>query len=189
MKKILLFVLLGLCSNSAFCQIIKTAVANYVILQSEDESIRMKTIRYSIENDDTTRLLLFITEDSVDSCSRIKAIKRKVLRRYGDFSLSMLLWDNVLIKDTIPIVPAFFVKSLAKGETFDVIIKFKDTDKFSLNEFEKHILICRETDFLTSQISMPNFIDTLKALHMEYSYSYIVFNSNELSDFIDIKSK
>lgn len=187
-KNTILFIYFYLFCISIFSQDIKSYNTNYRFMNSKDNGYLVQTERYTICNNDSVRLLILFSEEIVDG-NHINVLKRKLLRRYGDFSLSMLLWDNVLIKDTIPIVPAFFVKSLAKGETFDVIIKFKDTDKFSLNEFEKHILICRETDFLTSQISMPNFIDTLKALHMEYSYSYIVFNSNELSDFIDIKSK
>ena len=183
-KSTILFVLFNLFCNSIFSQNIKSYPTNYRIMNNESNDL-VHTERYTICNNHSERLLILFSEDVVCNSNHINMLKRKLLRRYGDFSLSMLIWDNVLIKDTIPIVPEFFVKSLAKGETFDVIIKGKDTDDFSLNEFEKHILICRETDFLTSQIGMPNFVATLKELHMLYPYSYIVFNSCELVNFVD----
>ncbi len=160
-KSTILFVLFNLFCNSIFSQNIKSYPTNYRIMNNESNDL-VHTERYTICNNHSERLLILFSEDVVCNSNHINMLKR-----------------------TIPIVPEFFVKSLAKGETFDVIIKGKDTDDFSLNEFEKHILICRETDFLTSQIGMPNFLATLKELHMEYPYSYIVFNSCELVNFVD----
>jgi hypothetical protein len=156
------------------------------VVGREEKSILVHTEHYTISNNDFERLFVFFTEEETDSLSQIQLLRRKLLRKYGDFSISMFVWDNVLIEDnTFPIVPDFFVKSLEKGESFDIFMVYDEENKLLLSNFKKHILICRETDVMSPQISMPNFARAIKDLRIEYPHPYIILNANDMYEFIN----
>ena len=187
----IIFALLSLCSFNMFSQVTETYEATYRLVGYEAKSILVHTEHYTISNNDFERLFVLFTEDETDSLSQIQLLRRKLLRKYGDFSISMFIWDNVLIEDdTYPIVPDFFVKSLEKGESFDIFMVYNEEDKLLLGNFKKHILICSEKELMSPQISMPNFARAIKDLHIEYPYPYIILNSNNMCEFINrYKSK
>lgn len=136
--------------------------------------------RYLIKNESADDIILFFTEDEVSEDSIIQQLKRKLLRPYGDFQLSMLEWEaNLQIEDTCSFIPELFVKILNADEIFEIIV-ISDSEEPGF-DLCKHMLMCNESDL--SQIGLSNFIRHLDYYNFGYQYSYIVINESVLRIF------
>ena len=170
-------------------QDIKMSEARYCVMEQKNEIRKIQSSCYTIQNNDTSRMVLFFVEENNTTKSHLDLLKRKVFRRYGDFSLSMLEWEpNMMMEDTCFIVPELFVKILNPCESFNIIVGQKTTHtKTFVNEIPKHLLICKETDFEDSQIGLYRFLSSLKEWNFDYPYSYIVIDADVLYSFVQNK--
>jgi len=170
-------------------QDIRISEASYCVMEQEHEIRKIQSSCYTIHNNDTSRMVLFFIEDDNTTMSHSDILKRKVFRRYGDFSLSMLECDpNIIIEDTCYIVPELFVKILNPCESFNIIVEQKTSQaKSFIKEIPKHLLICKETDFKDSQIGLCRFLSSLKEWNFDYPYSYIVIDVDVLHSFVQNK--
>lgn len=66
---------------------------------------------YIIQNQTEQNLVVFFIEENNDTLPNVKLLRRKLLRRYGDFSLSMIEWEaNMYIENSTTVIPELFVK-------------------------------------------------------------------------------
>ena len=134
------------------------------------------TIRYIITNTSCQEHLIFFVEECVDSKSQIKALRRKLYRRYGDFSFSMVEWDpNMEISKENIVTLELFHKILKPNESFTVVVPCyaKDEEKAKLL-LDKHLLICTDAMFRDYSIQMPDFIEKIKAYDFSYKDKQII---------------
>ena len=101
----------------------------------------------------------------------------------------MLEWEaNMYIETPYYVVPELFVKCIEPGESFNIIAFYEDgQNEMAVNELDKHILICRDVDFLDSQIKLPFFLNRLQEYDFEYPYSFVVLDSRSIHSFIQSK--
>ena len=175
--------------NSVFGQEIKLTETRYCTQERDGALQFVQTTNYTIQNSDTSRIIIFFIEEENTSASQIELLKRKVLRKYNDFSLSMLEWEaNMDIDDICHIVPELFVKCLEPGESFAFITYSSNEQEEVAKELPKHILICKDIDFSNLSIGLPNFVKCLKDYKFEYPYSYIVLDENPIKKLVQGKS-
>ena len=125
-----------------FCQNINPIQARWCIRGEKGEYDETRSCLYSIQNSTSAKLLVFFIEENNDSLPPVQLLRRKLLRRYGDFSLSMLEWEsNMIIEDSCAIIPELFVKCLLPKETFEIIIPFNSSDR----ENTKAVSTCKCT--------------------------------------------
>lgn len=169
-----------------FSQDIKSTKAQYCIQEKNGTLRNIHTCYYTIQNNDTSCIFLFFIEEENTSASPIDLLKRKLLRRYGDFSLSMLEWEaNMYLDDMCYTVPELFVKRIEHGDSFDIITySSNEQEEMITKGLLKHILICKETDFSNLRIGLSNFVNCLQEYRFEYPYSYIILDSCSIKKII-----
>ena len=174
-----------------FCQNINSIQARWCIRGEKGEYDETHSCLYYIQNNTSAKLLVFFIEENNDSLPPVQLLRRKLLRRYGDFSLSMLEWEsNMIIEDSCAIIPELFVKCLLPKETFEIIMLFNSSDREKTNvDITKHLLICEERVFSDSLIGMPNFVKNLSLYRVGYLYPYVVMNSSIFQAFINKQIK
>ncbi len=174
-----------------FCQNINPIQARWCIRGEKGEYDETRSCLYSIQNSTSAKLLVFFIEENNDSLPPVQLLRRKLLRRYGDFSLSMLEWEsNMIIEDSCAIIPELFVKCLLPKETFEIIIPFNSSDRENTNvDITKHLLVCDEHMFSDPLIGMPNFVKNLSLFRVDYPYPYVVMNSSIFLTFIYKQAK
>lgn len=180
-----LYILIGLMifqCEVTFCQTISKSEAIYCISEQCDKMGDIHTCRYTILNNNTSRIIIFFTEDENTSCPFLQLLKRKLCRHYKDFSLSMLVWEANMSIEGYTLVPELFVKTLNQGESFDIIIELDSLQSESAVDLQKHLLICTEDDL--SKIHFPKFVYHLNAYKFEYSYPYILIHESSFRRFI-----
>lgn len=57
-----------------------------------------------VENKTKQNLVIFFIEEENDTLSDVRLLRRKLLRRYGDFSLSMIEWEGNMYIEKSPTV-------------------------------------------------------------------------------------
>lgn len=178
------FILFG--HSILFCQNIDSIQARWCIRGEKGDYGETHSCLYSIQNNTSAKLLIFFVEENNDSLLPVQLLRRKLLRRYGDFSLSMLEWEpNMVIEDSCAIIPELFVKCLLPKETFEIIMLFNSSDREKTNvDITKHLLICDEHMFADSLIGMPNFVKNLSRFRVDYPYPYVVMNSSIFQAFV-----
>ena len=169
-----------------FSQNINPIQARWCIRGEKGDYGETHSCLYSIQNNTSAKLLIFFIEENNDSLPPVQLLRRKLLRRYGDFSLSMLEWEpNMVIEDSCAIIPELFVKCLLPKETFEIIMLFNSSDREKTNvDITKHLLICDEHMFADSLIGMPNFVKNLSLFRVDYPYPYVAMNSSIFQAFI-----
>lgn len=181
MKNVITILWLCLLYNVSWGQKITTSIANYCIYGC-DNSCCIHATRYVISNDNQNQIILFFTEEEVSKNDAIQQLRRKVLRPYGDFQLSMLEWEgNLQIEDACSFIPELFVKTLNPNESFEIIVISDSNSEEPIFDLCKHILICNESNL--SQIGLSQFIKYLEWYNFGYQYSYIVINESILRTF------
>ena len=110
MKKYLFVILLSL-SSSLYGQDISFETQKYYVLANEWESDSVCNLVYTVKNVSSTPQVVLLTEDDVNTMPLKTLIKRKLMRRYGDFSIAFFLWDgNVENHSAHVLVPEYFIK-------------------------------------------------------------------------------
>ena len=125
---------------------------------------------YTIKNKTKHNILVFFTEENNDTLSTIKLLKRKLLRRYGDFSFKMIEWEaNMTIEHSGAFMPELFVKILSPKEKLRIVASFtNDKEEQIALKVPKHLLICSEKLFSKRYISMPHFVENLRMYKFDY---------------------
>jgi len=174
-----------------FCQNINPIQARWCIRGEKGEYDETRSCLYYIQNNTSAKLLVFFIEENNDSLPPVQLLRRKLLRRYGDFSLSMLEWEsNMIIEDSCAIIPELFVKCLLPKETFEIIMLFDSSCGEKTNvDITKHLLICDEHMFSDSLIGMPNLVRNLSLFRVDYPYPYVIMNSSVFQTFIYRQAK
>lgn len=125
-------------------------------------------------------------EESSDTLPCLKLLKRKLLRRYDDFSFSMIEWEsNMSIRNNHIVTPELFVKILPPKRNFTITIPyFNCEDEDIVLEVIKHLLVCPESMFSSNVIEMPHFMENLQAYDFAYPDNSIVIHAKTLRSFI-----
>lgn len=147
---------------------------------------------YTIKNKAKQNLLIFFIEESNDTLSPVKLLKRKLYRRYGDFSLSMVEWEaNMSIEINDSVIPKLFVKVLEPEEIFKIVVPFADyQDEQIALKVTQHLLMCSESDFSSNIIEMPHFIENLQKYDIIYPGTTLVISISTFKSFIcDMKKE
>lgn len=140
-------------------------------------------MRASISCSDSCRLFVMFSEDIINDNGRKDAIRRKMLRRYNDFSLSMLAWEPNIIMDSTYIVPGPFAKLLEPGENFDIIFESEQYDGTSMIDvLQKHLLVFDISEL--DDCGCSNFIEGAKSQNFLYAYSFIVLNFDKFLSYM-----
>ena len=117
------------------------------------------------------------TEENNDTLSTIKLLKRKLLRRYGDFSFKMIEWEaNMTIENSGAFMPELFVKILSPKEELRIVASFaNDKEEQIALKVPKHLLICSEKLFSKRYIGMPHFVENLRMYKFDYPGNEVWF--------------
>ena len=132
---------------------------------------------YTIKNKTKHNILVFFTEENNDTLSTIKLLKRKLLRRYGDFSFKMIEWEaNMTIEHSGAFMPELFVKILSPKEELRIVASFtNDKEEQIALKVPKHLLICSEKLFSKRYIGMPHFVENLRMYKFDYPGNEVWF--------------
>ena len=132
---------------------------------------------YTIKNKTKHNILVFFTEENNDTLSTIKLLKRKLLRRYGDFSFKMIEWEaNMTIEISGAFMPELFVKILSPKEELRIVASFaNDKEEQIALKVPKHLLICSEKLFSKRYIGMPHFVENLRMYKFDYPGNEVWF--------------
>ena len=132
---------------------------------------------YTIKNKTKHNILVFFTEENNDTLSTIKLLKRKLLRRYGDFSFKMIEWEaNMTIENSGAFMPELFVKILSPKEKLRIVASFtNDKEEQIALKVPKHLLICSEKLFSKRYIGMPHFVENLRMYKFDYPGNEVWF--------------
>ena len=132
---------------------------------------------YTIKNKTKHNILVFFTEENNDTLSTIKLLKRKLLRRYGDFSFKMIEWEaNMTIENSGAFMPELFVKILSPKEELRIVASFaNDKEEQIALKVPKHLLICSEKLFSKRYIGMPHFVENLRMYKFDYPGNEVWF--------------
>lgn len=132
---------------------------------------------YTIKNKTKHNILVFFTEENNDTLSTIKLLKRKLLRRYGDFSFKMIEWEaNMKIENSGAFMPELFVKILSPKEKLRIVASFtNDKEEQIALKVPKHLLVCSEKLFSKRYIGMPHFVENLRMYKFDYPGNEVWF--------------
>lgn len=191
MRTIILFCFILLNHSMLFCQNINSIQAKWCVRGEKEGCDETRSCLYSIQNSTSSKFFVFFIEENNDSLPPVQLLRRKLLRRYGDFSLSMLEWEsNMVIEDSCAIIPELFVKCLPPKEIFEIIMLFDSSCGEKTNvDITKHLLICDEHMFSDSLIGMPNLVRNLSLFRVAYPYPYVIMNSSVFQTFIYRQAK
>lgn len=181
--KTIIMLLMILHSLTLFGQVITKTEVKYNVMINRTEIQHEKYSHYTVMNNDTVQILLLFTEDKNTHYPLNQLLKRKLLRRYGDFNLAMLEWENMQVDDSCANVPCLFAKTIGIGESFDIIIGYSNgLNSYNDMDFSEHFIICKEDDL--SELGFPNFINYIKGYNFEYPYSFLMLSLKSISSFI-----
>lgn len=188
-NKIVIFFLLIMICNTISSQEIVKSETNYCFMEMNGNSRSVQSCSYTIHNNNTTRMVLLFIEDDNTSRPYIELLKRKMLHRYGDFSLSMLEWEaNMDVEHGCMVIPELFVKIIPPHESFSVFYCSEEgSDVIIKDEILKHLLLCNERDFSNTQIGLPNIVKCMENYNYCYPHSFIILNDDVLGKFIKKK--
>lgn len=181
---LLLFTLL--CSNIAQSQTYYKLKTQISIGNTSDDRGVTGSYLYTIKNKSKQRLLIFFIEESNTSMPRIPLLRRKLLRRYDDFSLSFIEWESdMTIEKSYTFYPQLFVKVLAPKGIFHIVIPFTCAEeKLLASQVAQHLLLCPEEMLSDNLIMMPQFIDNLQRYDFMYSGDQVVAPAHILMSFV-----
>ena len=128
MKKYLFIIFLSL-SSSLYGQDISLETQKYYVLANEMEPDSVCNLVYTVKNVSSTPQVVLLTEDDVNTMPLKTLIKRKLMRRYGDFSIAFFLWDgNVENHSAHVLVPEYFIKILSPDESLNITLTLQNED-------------------------------------------------------------
>lgn len=172
---------------SVIGQTINESETKYISILPDGSYGYFQAKKYNINNNDSTLSILLFVEEENTTLSKIELVKRKLLRRYGDFRLSMLAWEPyMIIENGFNSVPELFVKLIRPGESFDIIFILKDYPKdTSFDILPEHLLFCKEKDLCDQSVGLNNFISAIEEYNFEFPYSFVIIDSESFLRFIN----
>ncbi len=181
MKKYLLIILL-LLSSSIYGQDISVETQKYYVSANRWDVDTICSLVYQVRNVSSTPQVLLFTEDDVNSMPLKTLIKKKLKRRYGDFSLAFFLWDaNIENNSDYVNVPSFFVKFLSPDESFNITLSFQNENDHRVDSlFRKHLLICNLEDIEGNGMFL-GFKAAINNLHLEYPYPSLTLSWSQFA--------
>ena len=174
MKKYLFVILLSL-SSSLYGQDISLETQKYYVLANEWESDSVCNLVYTVKNVSSTPQVVLLTEDDVNTMPLKTLIKRKLMRRYGDFNIAFFMWDANITKNSSGYVqvPEIFIKILPPDESLSITLSLLgEDDRLVDSLFRSHILICNLED-IEGDERFRGFKWAINTYHLEYPYSSI----------------
>ena len=182
--RIIIIMLLLSCQISMFGQSINFSFAEFNLVHKENSFETHLQMKCHIENNRSSDLVLFFTENVIDTVNVKQSIVQKVCRKYQDFSLSMLAWEpNMIISPGLINAPNLFVKILSPLESFEIFVDSDSNDKENLCHFIlQHLLICKEEDL--AAVGLSHFTEGVKQFGFEYQKSFIIFNYVDLLRYV-----
>ena len=186
MKQLFVLLVVFLYCSSGFGQRIKESETKYNYHLPDGKTALYQAKKYTVFNNDSTpSILLFVEEDNT-TLSKIKLIKRKLMRKYGDFRLSMLAWEPYMILENgLNQVPELFVKIIAPGDSFDIIFILTDNScNPCFDILPKHLLICKEEDLCDKKVGLNNFVSAVNEYNFGFPFSFVVIDSESFSRFV-----
>lgn len=145
-----------------------------------------------VENKTKQKLVIFFIEEENDTLPEIKLLRKKLLRRYKDFSFSMIEWEaNMHIEKSLTVTPELFVKILKPKEKFEVVVPFaNDKEELIASEVSRHLLVCSEMLFSSDEIGMPHFMENLQLYDITYDNFKVIISADTFESFIlDLNKK
>ncbi len=185
MKKYLFVFLLSL-SSSLFGQDISVETQKYYVLANEWETDSVCNLVYTVKNDSSAPQVVLLTEDDVNSMPLKSLIKRKLMRRYGDFSIAFFLWDpNVENLSAHVLVPEYFIKILSPDESLNITLTLQNEDDRMVDSlFRSHVLISNLEDIEGNEL-FHGFKSYMNIHHLLYPYSSITLSWNQIVHWLD----
>lgn len=186
-----LLVIVLFCGNNINSQVKYNLKTKIYLRGASSKSSPEGSFLYIIQNQTKQNLLIFFIEENNDTLSNVKLLRRKLLRRYGDFSLSMIEWEaNMSINNSTTVIPELFVKILAPKEKFKIDVPFtNDKEKLFALKVPLHLLVCSETMLSNNFIEMPHFIENIQRYNFGYSDTKVVIPVSDFMSFILRHSK
>ena len=161
---------------------------NFYCLNNKMEIDTICNLIYKVKNESLNSLVVMFTEDDVSSLPLKMLIKRKILRKYGDFSISQFIWDNIDSQVESPLVPDFFVKILAPSESIDIILLLQNEDDCVVQSlFKNHLLICNMEN-IDNRGMFYGFKDAVDDHHLEYPTSSITMLWSRFYDWLQMRN-
>lgn len=139
-----------------------------------------------IENKSSQNLVIFFIEEENDTLPQVKLLRKKLYRRYGDFSFSVMIWDNINYEksNNATVTPDIFVKILRPEEKFELVVPFANNDEKQIaSKIYRHLLVCSEMLFSCDEIVMPNFIEVIQYYGIDYDKSEVVISADAFESF------
>ena len=174
MKKYLLIILI-LLPFSLYAQDISLERQKYYLLANETEVDSICNLVYQVRNVSSISQVVMFTEDDVNSMPLKTLIKRKLMRRYGDFNIAFFMWDANITKDSSGYVqvPEIFIKILSPDESFNITLTLQNEDDRLVDSlFRNHILICNLED-IEGDERFRGFENVMNFHHLLYPYSSV----------------
>lgn len=184
MKKYLFVIFITL-STILYGQDINVAIQKYYVLENYAVEDKRCCLVYQVRNVSATSQVVMFTEDDVNSMPLEKLIKRKLLRRYGDFYLAFFIWDPNTENDSeYVLVPEYFVKMIEPGESFCITLFLQNEDDHLVDSlFRRHLLICNLEDIEGSEM-FHGFKHAIDVFHLEFPYPSITLLWNDFTPWL-----
>ena len=188
MKKYLFVILLSL-SSSLYGQDISLETQKYYVLANEWETDSICNLVYTVKNVSSTPQVVLLTEDDVNTMPLKTLIKRKLMRRYGDFSIAFFLWDgNVENHSAHVLVPEYFIKILSPDESLNITLSLQNEDDCVADSlFRSHVLICNLED-MESEDMFYGFKNAMDYHHLLYPYSSLTLSWGLFTHWLEKKN-
>ena len=188
MKKYLFVILLSL-SSSIYGQDISMETQKYYVLANEGESDSVCNLVYTVKNVSSTPQVVLLTEDDVNTMPLKTLIKRKLMRRYGDFCIAFFIWEaNVENDSPYVIAPECFIKILSPDESLNITLSLhNEDDSMADSLFRSHILICTLDD-MESEDMFYGFKDAMDYHHLLYPHSSITLSWSQITHWLEKKN-
>lgn len=147
---------------------------------------------YTVENKTEHNLVIFFIEEENDTLPQVKLLRKKLYRRYGDFSFSVMIWDNINYEksNNATVTPDIFIKILRPEEKFELVVPFANNDEEQIaSKVYRHLLVCSEMLFSCDEIVMPNFIEVIQYYGIAYDNSKVVIPADAFRSFLSNLNK
>ena len=175
-------------SFSLYGQSISMGKQKYYVWNDRMDIDTICNLIYKVKNVSSNLLVVMFTEDDIRSMPLNKLIKRKMYQRYGDFSFSQFVWDNIENHSEAPLVPDCFIKILAPNESIDITLLLQnEDDSFVDSQFRNHILVFNIED-IDNKDMFYGFKDAVNEHHLAYSSSSITMLWSRFTDWLQIRN-
>ena len=180
---------MNLASSLLYGQDISLETQKYYVLANEWEADSVCNLVYTVKNVSLTPQVVLLTEDDVNSMPLKTLIRRKLMRRYGDFSIAFFIWDaNVVNLSAHVLVPEYFIKILPPGESLNITLFLHNEDDCMADSlFRSHILICNLED-IESKDMFQGFKSAMDYHHLLYHHSSITLSWSLFAHWLDKKN-